>query len=75
MNDIGPPDRRQPMGDDQYRQPFVEFLCVGVGAAVGFAVAQHAWRFQGLLAYIGLVTVVAGYIAYSLLVTLPRVPR
>ncbi len=51
-----------------------ELVAVLMGALLGLLVVRYAWRFEGLLAFVSLATVVAGYIGYSLFVTLPQVP-
>lgn len=51
-----------------------ELVAVFLGALLGLLVVRYAWRFEGLLAFVSLATVVAGYIGYSLFVTLPQVP-
>ncbi len=51
-----------------------ELVAVVVGGLLGLLVVRYAWRFEGLLAFVALATVVAGYIGYSLFITLPRMP-
>lgn len=44
------------------------------GAALGAIVGRYRWRFFGLLSYIALVSLIAGYLAYSVTVSIPQVP-
>ncbi|MHB8605605.1 MAG: glycosyltransferase, partial [Thermoplasmatota archaeon] len=60
-------------------RPFVTFTywelaLIAAGALLGLAVARSRWRGVGLLSYVGLVALVVGYVWYSLMVSIPRVP-
>ena len=63
----------------QFLRPFTTFtaweVALGLaGAAVGVAVARYRWRLAGLASYIALVSLIVGYLAYSLTVAIPLVP-
>ncbi|HVL49484.1 MAG TPA: glycosyltransferase [Candidatus Thermoplasmatota archaeon] len=58
-----------------YSFNLVEVFCVGLGALVGVLMVRSSWKFYGVLTYIALVSVVAGYVAYAVMVTLPSVPQ
>ncbi|MBI2078597.1 MAG: glycosyltransferase [Euryarchaeota archaeon] len=51
----------------------LEFFFAGFGGFVGLLVSRHPWRFYGVVTLISLVSVVTGFLGYSLVVTLPRV--
>ncbi len=50
-----------------------EIFFAGYGAAIGLVVARYRWRFHGIVTLVALLSVVTGYIMYTLVVTLPRV--
>ncbi|PSG96092.1 hypothetical protein BRD56_12530 [Thermoplasmatales archaeon SW_10_69_26] len=49
-------------------------VLVGAGAAMGVAVARYRWRGAGLLSYFGLVSLIVGFLVYSVTVSIPQVP-
>ncbi len=51
----------------------LEFSLVGFGAFLGLIMSRYSWRFYGTVTLIALVSVVTGFLCYSLFVTLPRV--
>lgn len=51
----------------------VEFLFLTFGGVIGLAMSNYSWRLYGILTLIALVSVVSGYIAYTLTQTLPLV--
>jgi cellulose synthase/poly-beta-1,6-N-acetylglucosamine synthase-like glycosyltransferase len=51
----------------------LEFSLVGFGAFLGLIMSRYSWRFYGMVTLIALVSVVTGFLCYSLFVTLPRV--
>ncbi|MHB8585280.1 MAG: glycosyltransferase [Thermoplasmatota archaeon] len=55
-------------------ETYVEIFCVGMGASIGLLVVRSDWRFFGILSYVSVICLVAGYLHYSLLVSLPSVP-
>lgn len=62
-----------------FLRPFTTFTAWEVsltvaGAALGMAVARYRWRLSGIMSYIGLVSLIVGYLAYSLSVSIPQVP-
>lgn len=70
-----------PPGDvpAQFLRPFTTFtaweVCLAfAGAVVGFLVARYRWRLAGLASYVALVSLIVGYLAYSLTVSIPEVP-
>ncbi|MFA5945099.1 MAG: glycosyltransferase [Candidatus Thermoplasmatota archaeon] len=63
----------------QFLRPFTTFTAwegalALAGAALGLFVARYRWRLAGLLSYIALVSLIIGYLAYSLTVSIPQVP-
>src|SRR6185503_7695901 len=44
------------------------------GAVLGVGVARYRWRLAGLTSYVALVSLIVGYLAYSLTVSIPQVP-
>lgn len=63
----------------QFLRPFLTFTAWEValslaGAVLGFAVARYRWRLAGLTSYVALVSLIVGYLAYSLTVSIPAVP-
>ena len=58
-----------------YSFTLIELFCILLGLAVGFMTVKYSWRFYGILTYISLVSVVAGYLVYSFTISLPTVPR
>ncbi|HUR64406.1 MAG TPA: glycosyltransferase [Candidatus Thermoplasmatota archaeon] len=44
------------------------------GAILGTMVARYRWRLAGLLSYVSLVSLIAGYLTYSVTVSVPKVP-
>lgn len=70
------PEERAAM---QFVRPFTTFtaweVClVFAGAVVGLVVARYRWRLVGVMSYIGLLSLLVGYVAYSLAVSIPEVP-
>jgi cellulose synthase/poly-beta-1,6-N-acetylglucosamine synthase-like glycosyltransferase len=64
---------------DQFLRPLHIFtawegVLMLAGAILGALVARYRWRLPGLLSYVSLVSLIAGYLAYSLTVSLPKVP-
>ncbi len=57
-----------------YSQTLIELLSVVGGAAVGVLLVRYSWRFYGIATYIALIAVVAGYLLYSINITIPQVP-
>jgi cellulose synthase/poly-beta-1,6-N-acetylglucosamine synthase-like glycosyltransferase len=51
----------------------VEYLLIGLGVALGLMMAKYSWRLYGVFTLIALVSVVLGYLMYSLAVTIPSV--
>ncbi len=51
-----------------------ELVLVLTGALLGIIVARYRWHSAGLLSYLSLVSMIAGYVYYSLTVSIPRVP-
>lgn len=51
-----------------------EVALVGAGALLGAGVARYRWRLAGVSGYVGLVSLIVGYLAYSLTVSIPAVP-
>ncbi len=49
-------------------------MLVAAGAFLGIAVARYRWRGAGLLSYLGLLSLVVGFLLYALTVSIPRVP-
>ncbi|MEA3191545.1 MAG: hypothetical protein QOD77_2127 [Thermoplasmata archaeon] len=49
-------------------------LAVGLGALAGAFLTRYSWRLYGLLTFISILAVVAGYLLYTIGVTLPHVP-
>ncbi|MBW3582099.1 MAG: glycosyltransferase [Euryarchaeota archaeon] len=63
----------------EFLRPFHTFtyweaILVGIGGVFGITVARYRWRSMGLLSYIGLVSVIAGFLVYSWTVSIPKVP-
>lgn len=63
----------------QFIRPFTTFTAWEIalsfgGAVVGMIVARYRWRLVGVMSYIGLVSLIIGYVAYSLTVSVPQVP-
>jgi cellulose synthase/poly-beta-1,6-N-acetylglucosamine synthase-like glycosyltransferase len=52
-----------------------EVSMVLVGAVLGATFARYRWRSLGLLSYVGLVTLVAGYLLYAVTAAIPQVPQ
>ena len=52
----------------------VEYLLIGLGVSLGLMMAKYSWRLYGIFTLIALVSVVLGYLMYSLAVTIPSVP-
>lgn len=72
---------RQPVAGlpAQALRPFLavtawEVALVTAGAALGLAVARYRWRLAGVAGYVALLSLIVGYLAYSLTVTIPAVP-
>ncbi|MFO1535605.1 MAG: glycosyltransferase [Thermoplasmatota archaeon] len=64
---------------DQFLRPLQVFTAwevalVLTGAILGTMVARYRWRIAGLLSYVALVSLIAGYLAYSVTVSIPKVP-
>lgn len=57
-----------------YSNTPVEYLFLVLGASVGLLMSRYSWKLYGILTLISLVSVVLGYMAYSLTQTLPGVP-
>ncbi|HUR61800.1 MAG TPA: glycosyltransferase [Candidatus Thermoplasmatota archaeon] len=51
-----------------------EGVLMATGAILGMMVARYRWRIAGLLSYVSLVSLIAGYFAYSVTVSIPLVP-
>lgn len=51
-----------------------EIVLVVIGAIIGGSVARSRWHSAGLLSYLALLSMIAGYVAYSLTVSIPDVP-
>ncbi|MCA1813850.1 MAG: glycosyltransferase [Halobacteriales archaeon] len=51
-----------------------EIVLAMAGAMVGAVFARYRWRSLGLLSYVGLVTLVAGYLMYAVTTAIPQVP-
>lgn len=51
-----------------------EVVLVLLGAIIGASVARYRWRSAGLLSYVSLLSLVSGYVVYSLTVSIPNVP-
>ena len=51
-----------------------EGVLVAVGAVIGILVHRYRWRIAGLGSFVGLLSLTAGYFAYSLAVSIPEVP-
>jgi cellulose synthase/poly-beta-1,6-N-acetylglucosamine synthase-like glycosyltransferase len=51
-----------------------ELMFIAGGAVFGTVVARYRWRSMGLLSYVGLCVLVAGYLLYAFTSALPRVP-
>jgi cellulose synthase/poly-beta-1,6-N-acetylglucosamine synthase-like glycosyltransferase len=63
----------------QFLRPFTAFTAWEIalsvaGAGLGLAVARYRWRLAGVLSYVGLVSLIVGYLTYSLTVSVPQVP-
>jgi GT2 family glycosyltransferase len=63
----------------QFVRPFTTFtaweVALGLaGAVLGVGVARYRWRLAGLTSYVALVSLIVGYLAYSLTVSIPHVP-
>lgn len=52
-----------------------EAVLVATGAVVGALVGRYRWRLPGLLSYVALISLIAGYFVYSVTVSLPGVPE
>lgn len=52
-----------------------ELTLAAGGALFGALFARYRWRALGLLSYVGLVILVAGYMLYAVTTALPQVPR
>lgn len=71
-------DAPETMGS-QFMRPFTTFTAWEIalalaGAVIGMAVARYRWRLAGVMSYVGLVSLIVGYMAYSLTVSIPQVP-
>ncbi len=51
-----------------------ELCLVAAGAVIGAAVGRYRWRVAGLMSFVALLSLTVGYLAYSLAVSIPRVP-
>lgn len=51
-----------------------EIALVLLGMVIGFLVTRYRWGAAGLLAYVGLVSMIAGYVIYAVTVAIPGVP-
>jgi cellulose synthase/poly-beta-1,6-N-acetylglucosamine synthase-like glycosyltransferase len=51
-----------------------EFVSILAGAIVGLAAAQSRWRLSAVFSFVALLCIIGGYLAYSLTVSLPKVP-
>ncbi len=51
-----------------------ELCIVATGALIGAAVGRYRWRIAGLMSFVALLSLTAGYLAYSLAVSIPQVP-
>ncbi|HEX2065623.1 MAG TPA: glycosyltransferase, partial [Candidatus Thermoplasmatota archaeon] len=65
---------------DQFLRPIRVFTAwegalMLTAATLGAMVARYRWRIAGLLSYVSMISLIAGYLAYSLTVTLPKVPE
>lgn len=58
-----------------YSGSALEYTFIALGAGVGTLMSRYSWRLYGLFTLVSLVSVVLGYIFYTLTVTLPLVPR
>ena len=63
----------------QFIRPFTTFTVwemglVAAGAVLGMMVAHYRWRMVGVLSYVGLLSLIVGYLSYSLTVSVPQVP-
>lgn len=63
----------------QAARPFTVYTAweaslVAAGAMLGLGVARYRWRLAGIAGYVGLLSVIVGYLAYSLTVSIPLVP-
>lgn len=64
----------------EFMRPFQTFtywelVVVGIGAILGAIVGRYRWGGAGLLAYVGLVSMIGGYVVYALTVAMPQVPE
>ncbi len=50
-----------------------EIVTVLTGAAIGGLVSRYHWQKAGLLSYISLISLTAGYVVYALTVSIPKV--
>lgn len=65
---------------DEFSRPlytftYWELVLVTVGAVIGIVVHRYRWRIAGLGSFVGLLSLTAGYFAYSLAVSIPEVPQ
>ena len=63
----------------QFLRPLTTFTAWEValalaGTLLGLIVARYRWRLAGVMSYVALVSLIAGYLAYSLTVSIPQVP-
>lgn len=52
-----------------------ELMLIAVGAVIGFAVARYRWRGVGLMSYVALISMIAGYVVYAVTISIPQVPE
>jgi cellulose synthase/poly-beta-1,6-N-acetylglucosamine synthase-like glycosyltransferase len=71
----------QPAADiaPRFLRPFTTFTSwemalVLAGLLLGLVVARYRWRLAGVMSYVSLVSLIVGYLAYSLTVSIPQVP-
>src|SRR5688572_15526869 len=62
-----------------FARPFLTFTAwevslAAAGALLGLLVARYRWRLAGVTGYIGLLSLIVGYVAYSITVSIPEVP-
>src|SRR5688572_28290215 len=62
-----------------FARPFLTFTAwevslAAAGALLGLLVARYRWRLAGVTGYIGLLSLIVGYVAYSITVSIPAVP-
>lgn len=64
---------------DEFSRPlhtftYWEMVLVVVGGVIGATVHRYRWRLAGLGSFVALLSLTAGYLAYSLVVSIPDVP-